>query len=334
MRIGVAVIALAFAGVARGEVVVKLGTLAPQGSSWHEILKEMAAAWSAASAGEVKLRIYAGGVQGSEGDMTRKLGIAQLHAASLSNVGIHDVAQEPKALSIPLFFASQAEADCALERVRPLLEAALARRGFVAIQWSRLGALQLYCTKPRRTLAELADAKLFAQDGDAKAVEGWRRAGLRPVVVSTAEMHPALTTGMIDCVPSIPAYVLATRLFERARYRMDLDWGYFYGVTVVRSDAWERIPAAVRPALLEAARAAGRRADAETDRTNAAAIAAMERQGLERVAVEEGSIRAAFERTHGFVREEVVPSAMFDALVEGRRACASRTAGTGDRAPR
>jgi TRAP-type C4-dicarboxylate transport system substrate-binding protein len=325
-KVALMVAVLAVAGVAKAEVVVKLGTLAPQGSSWHEILKEMAATWAERSGGAVKVKIYAGGVQGSEGDMIRKLGIGQLQGAALSNVGLHDVVQEPKALSIPMLFASQVEADCALERVRPRLEEALAKRGLVAIQWSRLGALQLYCTQPRKTMESLAEARLFAQDGDAKAVEGWRRAGLRPVVISTAEMHAALTTGMIDCVPSIPIYVLATRLFERARYLMEADWGYFYGVMVIRADVWERIPADLRPILLEAAREAGRKADLETRRVGDAAIEAMARQGLERVAVDPRPMRAAFEKTLPFVRGEVVPAAIFDALLEARRACAAPAA--------
>jgi TRAP-type C4-dicarboxylate transport system substrate-binding protein len=324
-RIALVAVVVALASEARAEVVVKLGTLAPLVSTWHEILKEMAAAWSGASGGAVKLKVYAGGVLGSEGDMIRKLGIGQIQAAALSNVGLQDVVLDPKALSIPMFFASQSEADCALERVRPQLEAALARAGYVAIQWSRLGALQVYCTQPRATLAALAEAKLFAQEGDPAAVEGWRRAGLRPVVVSTAEMHAAVTTGMIDCVPSIPVYVLASRLFERARYLMDVDWGYFYGVTVVRQDAWDRIPAEIRPKLLEASREAGRRVDAETKKMGEAAIAAMMSQGLQRVAVDPAPFRAAFEKTFPYVRGEVVPPPIFDALLDARKACA-RTA--------
>ena len=40
-----------------------------------------------ASGGKVKLKIYAGGTQGSEGDMVRKMGVGQLQAASITNVG-------------------------------------------------------------------------------------------------------------------------------------------------------------------------------------------------------------------------------------------------------
>ena len=58
-------------------VVLKVGTMAPVGSAWHEALKDLARRWEEASRGRVKLRVYAGGTQGSEGDMQRKLAIGQ-----------------------------------------------------------------------------------------------------------------------------------------------------------------------------------------------------------------------------------------------------------------
>jgi TRAP-type C4-dicarboxylate transport system substrate-binding protein len=308
---------------AAAEVVLKLGTLAPQGSAWHEILKTMGQRFEAASDGAVKLRIYAGGVQGNEGDMIRKMGIGQLHAAALSNVGMNDIAQEPKALSIPLFFSSEGEAACAFERVRPAIEDALDRRGFVVLHWTTLGAIHPFCTTPRRTPEDMAGAKLFAQDGDPRAVEGWRAAGFRPVVLSSTDLVPALQTGMVDCVPSLPVYTLTARLHDRARHMMDLGWGYMYGATLVRKDAWERIEPAVRPRLLEIARETGRAADLEVRRLNADALAAMKGQGLVIEHVEPGPWLAAMRKAYPRVRGEVVPAAFFDALAAAREACAA-----------
>src|SRR5688572_33133537 len=73
-----------------GQIVVKLGTSAPQGSPWHNGLKEAANQWQALSGGKVVLRIFAGGTMGDEGDMIKKMRIGQLQAAALSTVGLHD----------------------------------------------------------------------------------------------------------------------------------------------------------------------------------------------------------------------------------------------------
>jgi TRAP-type C4-dicarboxylate transport system substrate-binding protein len=326
MRYAVSLLLALLASPVHGQVILKLGTLAPQGSSWHEILKEMSQRWSTATSGGVVLRVYAGGVQGNEGDMIRKLGIGQLQAAALSNVGLHDVTPEPKALSIPLLFANEDEAECAFGRVRPSLEAALERRGFVVVSWSRLGALHLFCSSPRPSIADMATAKFYAQEGDQEAADAWRSAGFRPVQLSATDLYPSLQTGMIDCLPSLPLYVLPARLFERARYMNDQPWGYMYGATLVRRDAWEKVPADRRAALIGIARDTGARADAEVRRLNAEAIAAMRRQGLTVVPVDPGPWRARLEPVQRAARGVVIPAPFYDELVAARDGCRAAAA--------
>jgi TRAP-type C4-dicarboxylate transport system substrate-binding protein len=129
---------------------------------------------------------------------------------------------------------------------------------------------------------------------------------------------------MIDCLPSLPIYVLTARLFEKARYMSDLPWGYMYGATVVRRESWERIPADVRTTLGAIARETGRKADAEVRRMNEDALAAMRRQGLTVVPVEAAPWRAAIEKGYPFLRGDVVPAPFFDTIAAARDACRSR----------
>src|ERR1700742_410383 len=83
-------------------VLIKLGTIAPKDSRYDQMLEEMGQKWSEASGGQVKLRIYAGGVAGGESDMVRKIGVGQLQAAAITTVGMHDISNEPQALNIPM----------------------------------------------------------------------------------------------------------------------------------------------------------------------------------------------------------------------------------------
>jgi TRAP-type C4-dicarboxylate transport system substrate-binding protein len=318
----VAALVVLLAPIARAEpVVLKLGTLAPAGSPWHDALREMAARWEEASAGKVKLRVYPGGVQGNEGEMLRKLGVGQLQAAALSNVGVHDLVREPQAFSIPLLFSDEAELACTLDRERPGLEGAFRARGLVVLQWSRLGAASLFCNAPFRTPAELANARMFAWDGDPGTVQAWRAAGLRPVVLSSTDLLPALSTGMIDCVTHLPVYMLTSRAFERARYHHDLPWGQLVGATLVRTEDWERIPEALRARLLGIAAEVAKRIDAEIQRLDADARRAMTKQGLVAVPVVPAEWRSTLERSWPSFRGEVVPAAFFDEVKRARDAC-------------
>ncbi|MBK9515868.1 MAG: TRAP transporter substrate-binding protein DctP [Anaeromyxobacter sp.] len=320
---------LAAAAPAQAEVTIKLATLAPTGSAWHDLLRELGRRWEEASGGQVRLKVYAGGTQGSEGEAIRKLGIGQLQAAALTNVGLHDVVKEPQALTTPLLFRDEPEMACALERVRPRLEEVLLERGLVAVQWSTIGSLALYCDAARRTPAELAGARIFAAQGDPGVEAAWRLAGLTPVVLAATDIVPALQTGMIECLNNVPLYALATRTFVKAPWLIDLPMGFILGVTVVRRDTWERVPAELRPRLLAAARELGGRVDAEVRRLNADALEVMKRQGLQVVAVDPEAWRPALERSWAVLRGGVVPAPFFDEVLAARDACRKGLQGRG-----
>jgi TRAP-type C4-dicarboxylate transport system substrate-binding protein len=315
----VALLTLPLAAQAK-EVTIKLGTLAPVGSSWHEALKELAERWAEISGGQVKLKIYAGGTQGSEGDMVRKMGIGQLHAASITAVGMHDLVQEPAALVVPMMFSDEKEFEAVFPKVEGKLDALFQAKGYVPIQWAEVGFIRFFCTKPYRSPAEMADAKVFAWEGDPASLQAWKAIGLQPVVLSSTDVVPSLQTGMINCITNVPLYVLTARLFEKASNMMDLNWGYLFGATLVRKDAWEKIPADLRPKLIAVAHELGKRIDAESRRMNDDAIAAMKRQGLTVVQVDLPAWQKTAAAIYPVIRGKVVPAAFFDEVKRNRDA--------------
>src|SRR3954468_23053861 len=133
------------AGSASAQTVrIKLGTLAPQGSTWHQLLQQMAAEFSKESGGKVELKIYAGGTQGSEGEMIRKISIGQLQAASMTSVGLHEITPEPQVEDVPFLIDSYEEYDYVHAKIVDKLDAALAKNKFVALQWGEVGFVYLF----------------------------------------------------------------------------------------------------------------------------------------------------------------------------------------------
>ncbi len=320
-RAALAAALLALAPSAGGqEVTVKLGTLAPSGSSWHEILKDMAERWSQASQGKVKLRIYPGGTQGSEGEMIRKMAVGQLQAAAVTSVGLHDIVPEPQALAVPLMFDAEDEVTAVMQKVQPRMESQLEKKGYVALTWGIVGSIKIFCAHPYTTPAEMASARIFTWEGDPGSVQAFRAAGFTPVVLSSTDIITSLQTGMIDCVPNVPLYALPTRLFERASNMIDVNWGFLVGATVVRKDAWGRIPADVRSRLAEISRELGKKVDAEVGKLNGDAVVAMKKQGLTVIEVAQGPWRAAAEKAWPVVRGKIVPADFFDEVKKERDA--------------
>jgi TRAP-type transport system periplasmic protein len=314
-------LALLFAtSAAQAQTVrIKLGTLAPQGSTWHQLLQQMAADFSKASNGKVELKIYAGGTQGNEGEMIRKTSIGQLQGAAISAIGLHEITPEPSAEDVPFMIDSYEEYDYVHEKMRGKLEDAIARRGYQVLQWGEIGFVYFFSTQPYRTPEDFGKGKVFTWNGDPGAEAAWKAAGFHPVVLSSTDLVPALTSGMINIVNNAPLYAYTTHLFDKANHMLDLHWGFLTGATVVRKDTWEKIPADLRQKLLAIAEDYGKRTREDVRKQNEDAIEQMKKRGLhvEEPADVRGWQQAAA-KAAAVVRGKVVPAAIYDEVQKYR----------------
>ncbi len=318
-RLALAVMLAASSASAQATVKIKLGTLAPQGSTWHQQMISMAEDFSKASGGKVELKIYAGGTQGNEGEMIRKMSIGQLQAASITAIGLHEITPEPQAEDAPFMIDSYEEYDYVHEKVRGKLEDAISLRGFQVLQWGEVGFVYLFSTQPYRTPADFGKGKVFTWNGDPGAEAAWKAAGFHPIVLSSTDLVPALTSGMINIIGQPPLYAYTTNLYSRAKYMLDLHWGFLTGATVVRKDTWDKIPQDVREKLLQIADEYGKKTREDVRKQNGDAIVQMKKRGLN--VVEPSAIEAwhkAADEANAVVRGKVVPAEIYDEVKKYR----------------
>ncbi len=313
-RLAIALLLSLTAGSAAAQTVrIKLGTLAPQGSTWHQLLQQMAQEFSKASGGKVELKIYAGGTQGSEGEMIRKISIGQLQGASMTAIGLHEITPEPQAEDVPFMIDSYDEYDYVHEHIRGKLEEAISKKGYQVLQWGEVGFVYFFSTEPYRTPADFAKGKVFTWNGDPGAEAAWKAAGFHPVVLSSTDLVPALTSGMINVVNQSPLYAYTTNLYSRANHMLNLHWGFLTGATIVRKDTWAKIAPDVQKKLLQIADDYGKKTRDDLRKQNEDAIQQMKNRGLD---VEEpADIQAwqkAAEQANKVVRGKVVPAAIYD----------------------
>ena len=67
---------------------LKIATLVPEGSEWMIALKTASAKIEAQTDGRVKLKLYGGGVQGSDQNVIRKIRVGQLHGFTTTGGGL------------------------------------------------------------------------------------------------------------------------------------------------------------------------------------------------------------------------------------------------------
>jgi len=261
-------------------IVINMGTLAPEGTAWHDALLQMRQDWNRISRGQIVLRIFPSGVQGDENTMIRKMRIGQLQAVAVSGNGLSRIEPAISCLQIPLMLASYEELDYVRDHLAPQLEGMIEQKGFKILNWADAGWVRFFTKRPAFTLDDIRKMKLLTSAGDPETEKLYKDFGFQVVPLPYTEVLTALQTGLIEAVQGPPLYAMVEQWFGLATNMTAVKWAPLVGATVISNRAWERIPANLRPQLLEAARSAGRRLLTEIRQLNEDAVPAMAKRGL------------------------------------------------------
>jgi len=301
-------------------VKIRLGTMAPKGSPWHDALLQMKQDWREISGGKVEVTIYSG-VLGDESKMIRKMRIRQLQAVAISGAALPRIDNGVSCLQIPLLFDSYEELDYVRDRLTPRLERRFEARGFVVLNWSDAGWIHFFTRKPARTPDDLRKLKLLTSAGDPKTERLYKEFGLRVVPLPYTEVLMALETGLIEAVQGPPLYAMLDQWFGLARNMTELRWAPLVGATVIRKDTWEQIPPAWRTEMLASARTAGDELRDTIRALGEEAVPEMEKRGLTVVHLDEAALhqwRMESEEAHPKLRGVYAPADLFDEAVRLR----------------
>jgi len=308
---------------AQDAVRIRLGTLAPRGTTWHRSLLEMGEKWRAGQGPGATFVVYTDGSQGSESDMVRRMRVGQLNAALLSVVGLNDIDDSVTALQkMPMIFRTWEELDHVREKLRPTLEKRFYDKGFVVLCWGDAGWVRFFSRSPVTTPSDLRKLKLFAWAGDSAQADIMKALGYQPVVLEISDILPGLQTGMINMVPSTPFYALVGQFYGHAPHMLDMNWVPIVGAVVMTRKAWDAMSPSAQHALRQAADAGGAELRAISRRENEEAVAAMKKRGLkvEPLTPEiEAEWRAVAEQAYPLIRGRMVPAPLFDEVQQALR---------------
>ncbi len=312
---------LSLGSVLEARVIIRMGTLAPDGSAWHKILRQMGADWRTSTDGELVLRIYAGGIVGDEGEMIRKMRIGQLQAAAISNAGLAEIDPSGYALMLPMMFDSYEEWDYVRQKVNPTLEAKLREKGFVVLAWSDVGWVYFFSKEPLQRPSQLQKMKLAASATEAATVAIMKWAGFNPVPISAVDMATGLQTGLIDSfyLPIILAE--GSQFYRHARHMTDMRWAPLQGALVMHEDGWDKLTPAQQNTIVTIAHQVGTDLREDTRRQEQLSLEAMKKRGLQVLPVDETALaewRRTAEAAYPQVREKLVPPDMFDRVQQLR----------------
>lgn len=296
---------------------LRFGTLAPRGSIYEQVLLKVGQAWRNAEGPGAGFTVFAGGSQGDEADLVRRMRIGQLNGAMMSVIGLVGIDRDAAALQyMPMMFRTWQEVDAAGRRIRPLIEKRMSERGFVVLYWAEAGWVRFFSTRPATHPEDFKRLKMFAWAGSPEQVNLMKEMGYRPVVLETADILPGLQTGLIDAVPVTATWALAAQIDTIAPYMLDLRWVPIVGASVVTRAAWEAMSPTGRDALRAASAIAADSLRALRAGDDEEAVRAMQRRGLN-VEVLTPETAAEWQRLaasiYPRIRGTIVPPGMFDA---------------------
>lgn len=309
---------LSFAGIRASEgkdVKIKLGTLAPEGSPWHNAIVRMGQRMKEGSAGQVSFTIYPGGVAGDEGDMVRKMRVGQLHAATITGIGLGRITRATIALQIPMMIDSYEELDYIRDRIGPKIAEDIEKNGFVVLNWGDAGWVHFFSKAPAFTPDDFRKLKLFVWSGDPEAERAWKSAKFNTVPLSATDVLSSLQTGLVECFGTTPLYALTSQWFMPAKNMVKLNWTPLNGATIVSKKQWEEIAPELRVKLLAIATEEGVLLRTEVRKMGDQAIKAMADRGLKVTVPDETAIeiwRRTAEMAYPEIRGKVVPEVYFD----------------------
>jgi TRAP-type transport system periplasmic protein len=242
--LAVVVVAAASGGAAAAEpIVLRLASVAPEGSAWANLLGDWARELAAVSDGAVRARWYFSGVTGDELESFEGIGKGHLDGIASGGMICERLAPSMKIQGLSGVFQSREEAAFVMERLRPTLEEETRRAGFELLIQTGLGPQVLFTRAPVRTMAELRRLKLWRWSADEAGIAMAHEMGLTVVPTDLDVAGKAYDDKRIDGFIAIPTAALAFQWSAQARYITDLRPGYLTGCVVIAHRALDRLTA-------------------------------------------------------------------------------------------
>jgi TRAP-type C4-dicarboxylate transport system substrate-binding protein len=247
----VALILVVPAGGAEEGLVIKLATLAPEGSTWAKALNALNSEIMKKTENKVQFRIYPGGVLGDEKDVLRKMKIGQIQGAALTSGGLSAIYKEIDVLQIPFLFQNYGEVDYVLTKMDSSFRKGFEENGYILLGWSEAGFIYLMSTVPIASVSDLKKAKVWIWEESPMSKAIFDEAGVSAIPLSIPDVMVGLQTGLINVVYAPPTGAISLQWFTKIKYVTDVPLVYLLAGLVLRKDTFNQIPPPLRSTILE-----------------------------------------------------------------------------------
>jgi TRAP-type C4-dicarboxylate transport system substrate-binding protein len=278
---GLAGLLVLSAAPARADVL-KIATLAPEGSSWMRVLDSMGREINKRTEGRVKLRFYWGGSAGDERDAVRKLG-HQLQGVVVTSIGLGMIQPAVRILEVPFLIRNYGELDYVRKKLSDTFAKTFEDKGYVFLGWGEVGFVHLFSNAPFNSRADIANSKIWAWVDDALTRALFNAMGVSGVPLGVPDVLASLQTGVINAAYGSPYSMIALQWHSKVKFMTAAKVSIGIGATVVTKKAFDKLTPGDQAIVRELAFAAADKLVGTIRRDNQSAEAELSRAGIQTV---------------------------------------------------
>lgn len=300
-------------------VTIKIGSIAPAKSPWDKALRELSREWKSISGGQIKVKIYPGGIAGSEEDMIRKMKVGILGGAVFTNRGLTKIYSDFYVLNLPFTFNSEKEFLHVADKMNPVFEEGIEKKGYKVVIWSMAGWVHFFSKKKIEYPKDLKRHKLSFTTGEPELEQVWKKSGYQVIPNDMSDLMMGLQSGMVNAFYLPPLVAASGQYFPLAPHMLSLKIAPIYGGIVLSNKFWKKIPEKFRDKFMRVAERISVNLKNKTRSLESEAVDTMKKHGLIIHSLPEGSMdkwRAASGKGFKSLINKVFSRKIYDKMME------------------
>ncbi|MET0066459.1 MAG: TRAP transporter substrate-binding protein DctP [Candidatus Thiodiazotropha sp.] len=261
--------------------ILKIATLAPDGSSWMKAMRAAAESIETRSQGRISIRFYPGGVMGNDNSVLRKIRMGQLQGGAITGGGLSAIYPQAQTLSLPFQFRNLDEVDAVREVMDRKIIDGLNESGYISFGLSEGGFAYLFSNTPVKTTEDMKGLKIWIPEGDDINASMFGELGITPIPLPLTDVLTGLQTGLIDTIASAPIGAIALQWHTRVHYLTEVPLAYLYATLVIEKKAFNKLSEADQELVSATLSQTFVDINQQNREDTQAALAALQQQGIE-----------------------------------------------------
>jgi TRAP-type C4-dicarboxylate transport system substrate-binding protein len=268
------------AAFAEAKYTIKFSSVAPDGSTWMNVMQDFSQEVATKTNGDVKFKFYAGGVSGDEKDVIRKMKINEINAAGFTSQGLGEIVKEVRLLNLPLIFKNYNDIDYVMGKMSPFFEKEFEKKGFTVLGWPEVGFVYVYSKYKIESIDDFRKIKMWIWGDDILVNTLFKNIGIVPIPLSLVDVMQSLQTGLIEGVYCSPLSCIALQWNTNVKYMLGMKIANVPGGILINTKTWKALPEAYRKIILESGKKYFAKLTEDSRKENEEAIIVLKKKGM------------------------------------------------------